>query len=73
MSTPTADPNPPLPVSEAVERLALQEAYKHRPEPFEAEFAQLACACPDACSCDNDYPAWAAAMAANQTTPKEAS
>lgn len=39
-----------------VNALALREAYKHQPEPFEAEFAQLACDCPEACSCADDYP-----------------
>jgi hypothetical protein len=33
-------------------RQALAAAYLHRPEPFEAEFAQLACDHPEACTCD---------------------
>ncbi|MFI9154552.1 hypothetical protein [Streptomyces sp. NPDC053367] len=32
-------------------RLALAAAYVHQPEPFEAEFAQLACDCDDPCAC----------------------
>jgi hypothetical protein len=49
----------PLPVLEAeISRLALQKAYQHQPEPFEAEFAQLACECPGACSRTDDYPEW---------------
>lgn len=35
------------------ERQALSAAYVHQPEPFEAEFAQLACECPDPCACDD--------------------
>jgi hypothetical protein len=34
------------------DRQALATAYRHQPEPFEAEFAQLACDQPDKCSCD---------------------
>lgn len=34
------------------DRQALAAAYKHQPEPFEAEFAQLACDHPEACTCD---------------------
>jgi hypothetical protein len=35
------------------DRLALQAAYRHQPEPFEAEFAQMACDHPEKCStCD---------------------
>lgn len=33
-------------------RLALAAAYRHQPEPFEAEFAQLACDHPELCTCD---------------------
>ncbi|MGW6531386.1 hypothetical protein [Streptomyces venezuelae] len=42
--------------------LALREAYKHQPEPFEAEFAALACTHPEACACEDD-PSWAAFIA----------
>lgn len=31
-------------------RQALAAAYQHQPEPFEAEFAQMACAHPEACT-----------------------
>ncbi|MFH8336904.1 hypothetical protein [Streptomyces sp. AM6-12] len=31
------------------DRLALAAAYQHQPEPFEAEFAKLACDHPEAC------------------------
>jgi hypothetical protein len=41
-----------------VNALALREAYKHQPEPFEAAFARLACEHPEACSCPADYPNW---------------
>ncbi|MFD8771350.1 hypothetical protein [Streptomyces sp. NPDC059916] len=41
-----------------IEADALRRAYKHQPEPFEAEFARLACEHPEACSCPADYPTW---------------
>lgn len=70
MTRPISDLDVPLHVVEAeVKRLALQKAYQHQPEPFEAEFAQLACACPDACSCPADYPGWTP----SDHTPQEAS
>ncbi|WP_225840259.1 hypothetical protein [Streptomyces sp. NK08204] len=40
------------------DRQALQTAYRHQPEPLEAEFSQLACDHPDRCSCPGDYPGW---------------
>ena len=70
MTRPISDLDVSLAVVEAdVKRLALQQAYRHRPEPFEAEFAQLACACPEACSCPADYPGWTPP----HSTPMEAS
>ncbi|HKW93130.1 MAG TPA: hypothetical protein VJX92_14635 [Methylomirabilota bacterium] len=41
-----------------VDRVALQVAYQHMPEPFEAAFARLACEHPEGCSCPEDYPGW---------------
>lgn len=46
-----------VPLAE-VEAEALRLAYVHQPEPFEAEFARLACEHPEACSCPADYPTW---------------
>lgn len=43
---------------------ALAEAYKHRPEPFEVEFADLATTHPKACTRDADWPGWAEHIAA---------
>ncbi|MFD5709549.1 hypothetical protein ACFWHW_03990 [Streptomyces pharetrae] len=40
------------------DRQALQLAYLHQPEPFEAEFSQVACDHPDKCAHDCDYPDW---------------
>lgn len=34
------------------DRQALAAAYQHQPEPFEAEFAQMACDHPEACTCN---------------------
>ena len=46
----------PLPVLEA--RIAdLREQY-HQLDPADRAFAALACACPDGCSCPEDYPNW---------------
>ena len=72
---PIRDLDVPLEQLEAdIKRLALRRAYAHQPEPMEAEFAALACACPDACSCDDNYAGWAehiaALQAANQTARK---
>ncbi|MYY79686.1 MULTISPECIES: hypothetical protein [unclassified Streptomyces] len=45
-----------------VDSAAMAEAYQHQPEPFEAEFAALACAHPEACTCAED-PDWASFIA----------
>ncbi|QCX81160.1 hypothetical protein C9F11_37885 [Streptomyces sp. YIM 121038] len=58
------------------QRLALQDAYRHVPEPLEAEFAALAITHPEACSTAADYPGWAeqlAALAETNRRPKEGS
>ncbi|MDX3713447.1 hypothetical protein PV733_31790 [Streptomyces europaeiscabiei] len=31
---------------------------RHLLDPADRAFAALACACPDGCSCEADYPAW---------------
>ena len=54
-----------LPVLEA--RIAGLREQAHQLDPADAAFAALACACPTACSCDADFPAWAAALAAQPT------
>jgi hypothetical protein len=38
------------------DRQALADAYRHQPEPFEAEFAQMACDHPEKCTCDGGQP-----------------
>jgi hypothetical protein len=63
-----------VPLAEVVAEVnaqALREAYKHQPEPFEAEFAQLACDCPDACSCTADYPGFAEWIAAREAANRK--
>ncbi|MDX2527984.1 hypothetical protein [Streptomyces europaeiscabiei] len=60
----------PLPVR--VERLAAQRLaagvaaeQRHQLDPADRAFADLACACPNGCSCPADYPGW------TPTTSKE--
>ena len=55
----------PLPVVQA--RIADLREQAHQLDPADRAFAALACACPTACSCDGDYPQWAAALAAAPT------
>ena len=62
---PIAAVDVPLPVLEA--RIAGLREQAHQLDPADAAFAALACACPTACSCPEDYPAWAAALAAQPT------
>ncbi|WP_309049030.1 hypothetical protein [Streptomyces sp.] len=54
--------NPIVDVESDAKAVALAEAYRHQPEPLEAEFAALACAHPEACACEDD-PGWAAFIA----------
>lgn len=67
----------PLHALEAdAQRLALQAAYRHVPEPLEEAFAALAITHPEACSTDASYPGWAehlAALAESNRTPRRAS
>ncbi|MEU6768583.1 hypothetical protein ABZ916_39495 [Streptomyces sp. NPDC046853] len=67
---------PAAEVAADAQAAALLAAYQHQPEPFEAEFAAMACEHPKACSCENDYPGWAehiAALAEANKRPQEAS
>lgn len=65
LSRPWSDMDVPLPVLEA--RIAGLREQAHQLDPADRAFAALACACPTACSCDADFPAWAAALAAQPT------
>ena len=62
---PMAAVDVPLPVLEA--RIADLREQSHHLDPADGAFAALACACPDGCSCDADFPAWSAALAAQPT------
>ncbi|GHH87926.1 hypothetical protein [Streptomyces capitiformicae] len=44
----------------AAQRLAAGVAaeFRHQLDPADHAFAALACACPNGCSCEADYPGW---------------
>ncbi|KOG33336.1 hypothetical protein [Streptomyces resistomycificus] len=65
-SRPIADLDVPL--STLKQRIADLVEQSHQLDPLDTAFADLACACPaEACGCDQDYPDWAAALAAQPT------